>query len=67
MGEDDDDDEDIPERSKHSEHDEPGWVMGTSSKTVQHRMDRFRPNQRTRDEWTQPGSVDVADYVCEGD
>jgi len=41
-GEDEDDDEDNPELGKISEDDEPGWVMGTISKTVQHRMERFR-------------------------
>jgi len=38
-GEDKDDDEDDTELGQLSKHDEPGWVMGTISKTVQHRME----------------------------
>jgi len=67
MGEDDDDDEDLPVRSKQSEHNEPGWVRHTISKTVQHRMERFRQKQRNCDELSQPGSVDLADQFCELD
>jgi len=33
-GEDEDDDEEDPAGGKFSEDDEPGWVMGTISKTV---------------------------------
>jgi len=39
-GEDEDDDE--TEQGKLSEDDEPGWVMGTITKTVQLCMERFR-------------------------
>jgi len=37
------DDEDT-EQGKLNEDDEPGWVMGTITKTVQQRMERFRHN-----------------------
>jgi len=43
--EDKDDDEEDPELGKLSEDDEPGWVMATISKTVQHRMERFWQKQ----------------------
>jgi hypothetical protein len=59
--EDGEDDEDT-EQGKLSEDDEPGWVMGTISKTVQQRMDRFREKQMKLDELTQPGWGDAADY-----
>ena len=41
---DEEDGEDVEdsEQGKLSENDEPGWVMGTISKTVQQRMERFR-------------------------
>jgi len=35
-------DEDDTELGKLSDDDEPGWVMGTISKTVQHCMESFR-------------------------
>jgi len=38
-GEDQDDDEEDTELGKLCKDDEPGWVMGTISKTVGHRMD----------------------------
>jgi len=37
----DEEDNDDAEQGKLSEDDEPGWVMGTVSKSVQHRMERF--------------------------
>jgi len=40
-GEDEDDDEEDTELGKLSEDDKPGWVMGTISTTVQHRMESF--------------------------
>jgi len=52
-GEDEDDEE--SEQGKLSEDDEPGWVMGTITKTVQQRMERFWQNQMKLDELTQPG------------
>jgi len=42
-GEDEDDEE--TEQGKLSEDDESGWVMGTITKTVQQRMERFRQKQ----------------------
>jgi hypothetical protein len=40
-GEDQDDDAEDTEHGKLSEDDEPGLVMGTISKTVQHRVESF--------------------------
>jgi len=66
-GEDKDDDEDDTELGKLSEDDEPGWVMATISKTVQHRMESFRQKQMRLDELTQPGWGHMADYFDERD
>jgi hypothetical protein len=55
VGEDEEDDEVGTKLGKLSDDDEPGWVMGTISKTVQHRMDSFRQKQMRLDELTQPG------------
>jgi len=66
-GEDEDGDEEDLELSKLSEDDEPGWVMGTILKTVQHRMERFRQKQIKLDELTQWGCGDGADYWHERD
>jgi len=66
-GEDEDDDEDNLELGKLSEDDEPGWGMGTISKTVQHRMERFQQKQIMFDELTQPGWGDAADYFRQWD
>jgi len=65
----DGEDEDVEEtkQGKLSEDDEPGWVMGTITKTVQQRMDRFRQKQIKFDELTQPGWKNAADYLCERD
>jgi hypothetical protein len=60
-GEDEDDDE--TEQGKLSEDDKPGWVMGTITKMVQQRMERFQQKQMKFDELTQPGWEDAADYV----
>ena len=64
-GEDEDDDEEDTGHGKLSEDDEPGWVMGTISKMVQHRMESFRQKQLRLDELMQPGWGDAADYICE--
>jgi hypothetical protein len=64
-GEDEDDQE--TEQGKLSEDDEPGWVMGTITKTVHQRMDRFQQKQMKFDELTQPGWEDAADYFREQD
>jgi len=66
-GEDEDDDEEDTGHGKLSEDDEPGWVMGTFSKTVQHRMESFRQKQLRLDELTHPGWGNVADYFRERD
>jgi hypothetical protein len=62
--EDGEDDEDT-EQGKLSEDYEPGWVMGTISKTVQQRMERFREKQLKLDELTEPGWGDAAGYFRE--
>jgi len=49
-GEDQDDEK--SEQGKLSKDEEPGWVMGTITKTVQQRRDRFRQKQNTLDEMT---------------
>ena len=59
-GEDEDDEE--TEQGKLSEHDKPGWVMGTITKTVQQRMERFRQKQMKFDELTQPGWENAVEY-----
>jgi len=41
--------------------------MGTISKTVQHRMKRFRQKELMRHEFTIPGWGDSADYFSERD
>ena len=55
-----DDDNEDPQLDKHSEDDEPGWVMDTISKTVQHLLEHFRQKQIKLDELTQPGWGDKA-------
>jgi len=61
-GEDGDDDEEDTAHGKLSEDDQPGWVMGTISKTVQHCMESFCQKQLRLDELTQQGWGDAADY-----
>jgi len=51
-GEDEDVDEEDIGHGKLSEDDKPGWVMGTISKTVQHRIQRFRQKQMRLDRLT---------------
>jgi len=63
----DDEDDEETEQGKLSEDDEPGWVMGTTTKMVQQCMDRFRQRQMKLDELTQPGWEDVADNFRERD
>jgi len=53
-GEDEDDDDEDTVLGKLSEDDEPGWVMSTISKMVQHHMERYRQKQMRLDELTQP-------------
>jgi len=64
-GEDEDDEK--TEQGKLSDNDEPGWVMGTITKTVQQRMERFRHKQMKLDKLTQPALEDTADYFRERD
>jgi len=66
-GDDKDDDEEDTELSKLSKDDEPGWVMGTISKIIQHRMESLWPKHIRLDQLTQPGWGDAADYFCERD
>jgi len=63
----DDDDEKCPATGKLSEDDEHGWVMGTMSKTVQHRTERCRQKQMKLDELMQLVRGDTADYFRERD
>ena len=62
-GEDEDDDEEDPELGKLSEDDEPGWVKGPISKTVQNRMERFQQKSMKLEELMQPGWGDMANYL----
>jgi len=61
------DDEEHTELGKQSEDDEPGWVMGTISKTVLNGMESFRQKQIRLDELTQPGWGDAANNFHERD
>jgi len=66
-GEGEEDDEEDTELGKLSDDDEPGWVMGTITKTVQHCIESFRQKQLRLDELTQPGWGDAANYFGERD
>jgi len=66
-GEDEEHDEEDTELGKLSDNDEPGWVMGTISNTVQHGLESFWQKQMKLDELTQPGWVDAANYFGERD
>ena len=66
-GEDEDDDEEDTEVDKQTKDDEPGWVMGTMSKTVQQPVESFLQQQMRLDDLTQPGGGDVADNFRERD
>jgi len=63
----DDEDDEKTAQGQLSKDDEPGWVMGTITKTVQQRMERFRRKQMKLDELTQPGCEEAADYFRERD
>jgi hypothetical protein len=65
--EDEDEDEKDTGHGKRSEDNEPGWVLGTISKSVQHCMESFGPKQLRPDELTQVGWGDAADYFRERD
>ena len=66
-GEDEDDDEEDTGHRKLSEDDEPGWVMGTISSTVQHLMESLGQKQMRLDQLTPLGWGDVANYFRERD
>jgi hypothetical protein len=66
-GEDGEDEHEETEQRRLSEDDEPGWVMGTITKTVQQGMESFRQKQMKLDELTQQGWEDAADYFRERD
>ena len=63
--EDEEDDEEDTELSKRSHDDEPGWVMGTISKTVKHRIESLQQKQMTLEELTHPGRGDAANFCRE--
>ena len=65
-GEDEQDEEDA-KLGKLSEDDEPGWVMGTISKTAQHHMVRFQRRQMRLQELTQQVRGDAANSFHERD
>jgi len=64
---DDEEDDEHTEQGRLREDDEPGWVMGTISKTVQHCMERFWQKQMKLIKLTQLGWGDAADHVRERD
>jgi hypothetical protein len=66
-GEDKEDDKEDTELCTLSDDDEPGWVMGTIFKLVQHCMESFRHKHMRLDELTKPGWGDTANYFCERD
>ena len=66
-GADEDDDEEDPAGGKLGVNDEPCWVMGTISTTVNYHMGRFGQKQMKLDELTQPGCGDAANSLCERD
>jgi len=66
-GEDEQYDEEDTELGKLSDDDELGWVMGTISRTLQHRLESVRQKQMKLDELTQQGWGDAAMYFRERD
>jgi hypothetical protein len=62
-GEDEDDEE--TKQGNLSKDDEPGWVMGTITKTVPQHMERFRQKQMKLHEMTLPGWEDAANSLWE--
>jgi len=67
-GEDVEDEEDkVTQQGQLSKDNEPGWVMGTITKTVKQLMERFRQKQMKLDELTQQGWEDAADCFHERD
>jgi len=66
-GADEDDDEEDSDPGKLSEDDNPVWVMGTITKTVQHSMGSFWQKQIWLYELTKPGWRDAANYFRKRD
>jgi len=62
-----DQDEKVTEQGKLSKDDEPGWVMGTITTTVQEGMERFGQRLMMLDGLTRPGWEDAADHFSERD
>ena len=62
-----DDGEDDTAGGKLRQDDDPGWVMGTISNTVQYCKESFLQKQMKLDELTQPGRGDAADNFREQD
>jgi len=60
-------DDEESEKGQLSEYGKPGWVMGTITKTVQQRMERFQQKQMKLEELKQPGWEEAADYFSERD
>jgi Uri superfamily endonuclease len=66
-GEDKEDDEEDTELGKLGDDDEPGWVRGTLSKTVQLRRDCFWQTKMRLVELPHPGWGDVSNHIRERD
>jgi len=66
-GEDEEDDEEDTVLGKLSDGDEPGLEMCTISKTVQHRIEKFRQTQMRLDEFMQLGLGETANFFRERD
>jgi len=66
-GNDEEDDEENTELSTLTDDDEPGWVMGTISKTVQHCMESIRQKKMRLDKLTHPGWRYAAYDLCQRD
>jgi len=62
-GKDEGDDREDTDLRKLSEQEEPGWEMGTISKTVQHSMESVWQKRMRLYELTQPERGNVADYL----
>jgi len=61
--EDDREDNNDSSQGKLSAYDEPGWKMGTITKTVQHCVECFHLTQMTVDKLSQPGWRNTDDYI----
>ena len=61
------DNEEDTEMGNLSEDGNPGWVMGTISKTVQQHIERLQQQKMRLDQLTLPGWGDVAKYFSERD